>query len=80
MNAIRTEEVSIRWKEERVVTVKLTLTEQEAKDLKIVCAYDGTIPRAIRKSAPTSDSRKQAGDAAERILLPVYDALEAAGI
>jgi len=48
--------------------------------LKTTVGYDGTIPRAIRKSAPTSACRKADGDAAERILDPLFDALEAAGI
>ena len=80
MNAERSEEVVITRKEERVVTITLTLTEQEAEDLKTTVGYDGTIPRAIRKSAPTSACRKADGDAAERILDPLFDALEAAGI
>lgn len=56
--------------------VVLTLSEQEARDLKVLVTYDCTIPAALRKA--------KAGAAhvasAERIITPLYNALDQAGV
>ena len=80
MNAERSEEVVITRKEDRIVTITLTLTEQEAKDLKSTVGYDGSIPEAIRRAQPIRGPGHDDAAAAERILIPVFEALEDAGI
>jgi hypothetical protein len=74
LNATVTEERSVTR------TITLTLTEQEAADLKIVTGYDSTIPRAIHKVTPIRQARAAHVAAAERVLGPLHEALEEAGI